>query len=234
MQAQIVVSVAERDRRLYYSLKRAVDVGLAGLALLVLFPVFIVIGLLIMLDSPGPIFFVQPRAGSRRRPGWPPGWEIRTFHMIKFRSMIANADQSLHRQYIRAYTAGGAATALDNGGAIHKLVDDPRITRVGRWLRRSSLDELPQLINILRGDMSLVGPRPVPLYEFEDYSEWHKERMAATPGLTGLWQVTGRCENSFDEQVQLDITYVRNQSAWLDTLIVLRTLPAVLAGRGAG
>ncbi|MEW6578058.1 MAG: sugar transferase [Chloroflexota bacterium] len=232
MQAQTVVSAVEADQRLYFLCKRAVDIALACFSLLCLAPLLILIAVLIKLDTPGPVFFVQARVGSRRRTvGRRAVWEIGSFRMIKFRSMVCDADPALHEQYIHAYTSGAAEAG---GAAVYKLVDDPRVTRVGRVLRRTSLDELPQLINVLRGDMSLVGPRPVPQYEFDDYQDWHKERMAATPGLTGLWQVSGRCENSFDEQMQLDIAYVRNQSPWLDTMILLRTPLAVLSGRGAG
>jgi lipopolysaccharide/colanic/teichoic acid biosynthesis glycosyltransferase len=234
-QTQTVTSVVDTDRRLYFLCKRVMDVVLASLALVVLSPLLILIAILIKLDSPGPVFFVQERVGSRRRSiGRQVVWEIRPFRMIKFRSMVCNADPKLHEQYIRAYTSGEASAVETEDGAIYKLIHDPRVTRVGRVLRRASLDELPQLFNVLRGEMSLVGPRPVPQYEFDNYKDWHKERLAATPGITGLWQVSGRCENSFDEQMMLDITYVRNQSLWLDIVILLRTLPAVLSGRGAG
>ena len=235
MQAQTVVSAVQADQRLYFLCKRVVDITLACFLLLCLAPLLILIAVLIKLGTPGPVFFVQERVGSRRRTvGGRTVWEIGSFRMIKFRSMICDADPALHEQYSHAYTSGAADAAEAGGAAIYKLVDDPRVTRVGRALRRTSLDELPQLINILRGEMSLVGPRPVPQYEFNDYKDWHKERMAATPGLTGLWQVSGRCENSFDEQMQLDIAYVRNLSPWLDTMILLRTPLAVLTGRGAG
>lgn len=234
-QAQTVKSVVDTDRRLYFWCKRVMDVVLASLLLVGLAPLLIVIAVLIKLDSPGPVFFVQERVGSRRRSvGRQVVWEIRPFRMIKFRSMVCNADPTLHEQYIRAYTSGEASAVETDSGTIYKLVNDPRVTRVGRILRRTSLDELPQLFNVLRGEMSLVGPRPVPWYEFDSYTDWHKERLAALPGITGLWQVSGRCENSFDEQMMLDITYVRKQSLWLDIVILLRTLPAVLSGRGAG
>lgn len=147
--------------------------------------------------------------------------------------MFCDADQALHQAHIHAY-ARGQIDATDPATTTFKLTNDPRITRVGRILRRSSLDELPQLANVLKGEMSLVGPRPIPLYEFEDYQERHKQRFAALPGITGLWQVKGRCQVSFEEQIQMDIEYVRNQSLWLDFKILLLTIPAVLSGRGAG
>ncbi len=235
MQAQTVVSAIQADRRLYFLCKRAVDITLACLLLLCLSPLLLLIAVLIKLDTPGPVFFVQERVGSRRRTvGGRTVWEIGSFRMIKFRSMVCDADPALHEQYIHAYTSGAADAAEISGSPIYKLVDDPRVTRVGRVLRRISLDEVPQFFNVLRGEMSLVGPRPVPQYEFDDYQDWHKERMAATPGVTGLWQVSGRCANPFDEQMRLDIAYVRNQSPWLDTVILLRTPLAVLSGRGAG
>lgn len=235
MQAQTVVSAIQADRRLYFLCKRAVDITLACLLLLCLSPLLLLIAVLIKLDTPGPVFFVQERVGSRRRTvGGRTVWEIGSFRMIKFRSMVCDADPALHEQYIHAYTSGAADAVELSGSPIYKLVDDPRVTRVGRVLRRTSLDEVPQFFNVLRGEMSLVGPRPVPQYEFDDYQDWHKERMAATPGVTGLWQVSGRCANPFDEQMRLDIAYVRNQSPWLDTVILLRTPLAVLSGRGAG
>jgi lipopolysaccharide/colanic/teichoic acid biosynthesis glycosyltransferase len=179
------------------------------------------------------MIFVQERIGSRGRfENGHATWEVRLFKMHKFRSMVRDADQTLHQNFIHAYTSGGIVTTAANQ-SMYKLVNDPRITRVGAILRRTSLDELPQLVNILKGEMSLVGPRPVPVYEFNDYQDWHKERLAALPGITGLWQVEGRCENSFDEQIRLDIQYVRNQSLLLDFKILLLTFPAVLSGRGA-
>ncbi len=206
MQAQTVVSAIQADRRLYFLCKRAVDITLACLLLLCLSPLLLLIAVLIKLDTPGPVFFVQERVGSRRRTvGGRTVWEIGSFRMIKFRSMVCDADPALHEQYIHAYTSGAADAAEISGSPIYKLVDDPRVTRVGRVLRRISLDEVPQFFNVLRGEMSLVGPRPVPQYEFDDYQDWHKERMAATPGVTGLWQVSGRCANPFDEQMRLDI-----------------------------
>jgi lipopolysaccharide/colanic/teichoic acid biosynthesis glycosyltransferase len=142
--------------------------------------------------------------------------------------MTQNADQSLHQTHIQAYVEERLDTTR-----IVKLTDDPRVTRVGRILRRTSLDELPQLLNVLKGDMSLVGPRPVPIYEAAAYADWHRERLAALPGITGLWQVDGRGRVSFTEMVRMDIAYVRNQSLLLDIKLLLSTIPAVLSGRGA-
>lgn len=230
--AYTVEALDRRER--YYQVKRVLDVILAGLALVVLCPVMLAVALTVKLDSPGPVLFRQKRAGARlKRLGGKRCLEIGTFEMLKFRSMVQNADQGLHQAHVRAFVEGRLASN-GNGGAAFKLTNDPRVTRVGRFLRRTSLDELPQLINVLRGEMSLVGPRPVPLYEVGHYDDWHRERLNAQPGITGLWQVTGRCALGFDEMVRLDIDYVRRQSLVLDAKILVLTIPAVLSGRGAG
>jgi lipopolysaccharide/colanic/teichoic acid biosynthesis glycosyltransferase len=212
-----------------FYLKRAMDCVLTAVMLLMLLPLLAVVAILIRLDSPGPAIFVQERVGSRRRlHRGQVVWEQMNFRCYKFRSMVRNADQALHQAYIREFTE----ERLDTGQTV-KLIEDPRITRVGRLLRKTSLDELPQLFNVLKGEMSLVGPRPVPLYEAAAYQDWHRERLAALPGITGLWQVEGRGRTSFSEMVQLDIEYVRNQSLLLDIKLLLFTIPAVLTGRGA-
>ena len=218
------------DSALGFFCKRTLDAALAAALLVLLAPLMALIALLIRLDSPGPTFFVQKRVGARRRSrNGRVVWEVRHFPFYKFRSMAHNADPSLHRDYIRAFVRG----RVDGAGAF-KLTHDPRITRVGRALRRTSLDELPQLINVLKGDMSLVGPRPVPTYEVAEYQAWHYERLAALPGITGIWQTQGRCQVPFEEMVRMDIDYVRRQSLWLDAQLLLLTIPAVLSGRGAG
>ncbi len=231
LESRTVDSLDQRER--YYLVKRVLDITLAGLALIVLAPVMLAIALVVKVDSTGPVLFKQKRAGARlRRIDGKLSLEIGTFEMLKFRSMVQNADQALHEAHVKAFVEGRLAS---NGkGAAFKLTDDPRVTRVGRILRRTSLDELPQLINVLRGEMSLVGPRPVPLYEVEHYDQWHRERLNALPGITGLWQVAGRCALGFDEMVRLDIDYVRRQSLGLDAKILVLTIPAVLSGRGAG
>ncbi|MDI3340756.1 MAG: sugar transferase [Sphaerobacter sp.] len=212
--------------------KRGMDIALAGAGLVILSPLLLIIAILIKLDSPGPVIFAQERMGARPRGRGPARvWEIRPFHMYKFRSMVHNADQTLHQAHIAAFASGQLAPDRRAG---FKLNGDPRITRVGRILRSTSLDELPQLVNVLKGDMSLVGPRPVPRYEVELYQPWQFERLAALPGITGLWQVTGRAALPFDEMIQLDLEYVRSASAWLDVKILVRTIPAVLRGTGAG
>ncbi len=219
--------------RTYLLMKRGFDVAAASALLAVLSPVLAVVAILIKLDSRGSVFFEQERMGAN----WNVdeqgrvSWENRPFRMMKFRSMVQNADQSVHEQHIRAFVNG----VLDDGTEEQnfKLENDPRITRVGKVIRRTSLDELPQLINVVKGEMSLVGPRPVPIYEVEGYQPRHFERLNALPGITGYWQVEGRSQVSFEEMVRMDIWYVRNASIWLDLKILAQTLPAVLRGKGA-
>jgi exopolysaccharide biosynthesis polyprenyl glycosylphosphotransferase len=193
--------------------KRLNDVVLGSMIALMLTPVFAVIAIAIKLDSPGPVFYGQERLGLHGR----------RFRMRKFRSMCVDADAEL-------------ATLRERNeavGAMFKIKDDPRVTRVGRILRRFSLDELPQIINVLNGDMSLVGPRPPLPAEIADYEDWQLGRLRALPGMTGLWQVSGRSEVPFNDMVRLDLHYIRNWSMGLDLEIILRTLPAVLSRRGA-
>lgn len=226
--------LSTQNSSLYWFCKRWFDVLVAATALIVLAPVMAMIALVIKLDSPGPAVFVQKRVGARRRLGpdgtW--GWEICTFPFYKFRSMAQNADQSLHQAHVKAFVEG-RLDASGSDGAKFKLKNDPRVTRVGRILRKLSLDELPQLWNVLRGEMSLVGPRPVPTYEVATYQAWHHERLMALPGLTGLWQVKGRSQVTFNEMIRLDIEYVRHPSLWNDIKIILLTIPAIVWGRGA-
>ncbi|MCL4534356.1 MAG: sugar transferase [Bacteroidetes bacterium] len=193
--------------------KRVMDVTLAALTLAVLSPVLGLIALAIKLDSEGPVFFRQTRIGKDGLP----------FTLYKYRSMIQDAEKDLPLLWDR-----NEAT-----GPIFKIRDDPRMTRVGKWLRRTSLDELPQLINVVNGEMSLVGPRPPLSAEVEKYEDWHLKRLDVSPGITGLWQVSGRSEIPFDEMVMLDIYYIENWSLGLDFTILLRTIPAVLTGGGA-
>jgi lipopolysaccharide/colanic/teichoic acid biosynthesis glycosyltransferase len=200
-------------------------------------PLMLLIAIMIKLDSPGPVIFSQKRVGARRHTrNGRTAWEIEHFSCYKFRSMVANADAKLHQTYVQAFIKNdnaGMAAAQGTDTHVRKLVKDPRITRVGKWLRKSSLDELPQLWNILKGDMSLVGPRPSIPYEVETYEPWHRRRLDAKPGLTGLWQVTARSSASFDQSVELDIEYINHQSIWLDLWILVKTPLAVLARKGA-
>ena len=217
---------------LYFVSKRGIDLGGAALLLLLLAPLLLLIAVLIKLDSPGPAIFVQERVGARRRTGRGAArWEIYPFRLYKFRSMVQNADPAPHAAFIAAFAAGTVAPG--RGAARFKLTADPRVTRVGHLLRRTSLDELPQLLNVLKGEMSLVGPRPVPPYEVACYQPWQFERLAAQPGITGLWQVRGRSQLAFDAMIRLDIDYVRHRSLWLDLKLLALTIPAVLSTRGA-
>ena len=230
---QIVALTEERNRPLYFTCKRCLDVVLTLLLLIVLAPLLLLIAVLIKLDTSGPVLFVQERVGARRRvKDGRTGWEIVLFPCYKFRSMIHGADQSIHQAHIEAFVEGRVEMS-DTAHASFKLMNDPRVTRVGRLLRKTSLDELPQLLNVLRGEMSLVGPRPVPTYEVGKYGAHHWERLAVLPGITGLWQVKGRCQVPFEDMVRLDIEYIRAQSLWLDLKIIVLTIPAVLSGRGA-
>jgi lipopolysaccharide/colanic/teichoic acid biosynthesis glycosyltransferase len=200
-------------------LKRMLDVSLSLAALAVGAPLFLGIALLVRCTSEGPILFRQRRVGQGGK----------EFLFLKFRSMYANNDPTIHKEYIR----GLIAKRVD-GSEGFKIKNDPRVTPVGRFLRRSSLDELPQFINVLRGEMSLVGPRPPIPYEFESYSLWHRRRiLEAKPGITGIWQVQGRSRTSFDEMVRMDLRYIRDQSFWLDVKILFRTPLAMISGDGA-
>lgn len=227
------------DRPYYRFFKRVFDVSVALLALLLLWPLLAIIVIMIKLDSPGSAIFAQERVGVRlRRSQGKAYWERVLFTCYKFRSMHVNADQNLHRKFVEAYIAGDdvrmASIQPDKkSGPKYKLNGDPRITRVGHFLRKTSLDELPQIWNVLKGDMSWVGPRPAIPYEVERYSAWHMRRLEAMQGMTGLWQVKGRGELGFDDMVRLDVEYVENQSFGLDLKIVFGTVPAVLLKRGA-
>lgn len=195
------------------SIKRITDVILSGLLFLLLSVPISIIALLIKLSSPGPVIFEQQRVGRSGK----------LFTAYKFRTMRLGADNEketlLHLN--------------EASGPLFKIRNDPRMTRVGKWLRRTSLDELPQLLNVLRGDMSLVGPRPPLPNEVAQYQEWHKRRLDVAPGVTGLWQVSGRSELTFDEMVMLDLYYIENWSPWLDLKILIKTIPAMLTARGA-
>jgi lipopolysaccharide/colanic/teichoic acid biosynthesis glycosyltransferase len=213
--------------------KDALDVTLSIVALVFLTPLMLIVAIAIKLDSRGPVLFVQERSGvRRRRVGRWMVHEPAQFRFYKFRSMVADADPSLHEAHIQKYVNGDGLNGSKH--ARFKLADDPRITRVGRLIRRTSIDELPQLFNVLKREMSLVGPRPVPPYEGRHYLERFPERFAALPGITGLWQVSGRCDLSSEEMTELDLEYIRTQSLGLDAKILLRTIPVVLTARGAG
>ena len=223
----------EVKRDSYFRWKRWMDVLLSGGLLVLLFPLWLLIAILIKLDSRGPVIFRQKRMGARRvRRGANTAWILTTFVFYKFRSMFDGVDTAVHEAYIRDFVEGRLPDQPDEGGHF-KLTGDPRVTRVGKILRKTSLDELPQLLNVLKGEMSLVGPRPVLPYEVGCYSSADYGRLAAPPGITGLWQVHGRCRVPFAEMVRLDREYIRKASLWLDLKLLLQTIPAVLSGRGA-
>ena len=214
--------------------KRALDLVVASAALVVLSPLMAAIALAILLDSGAPVLFRQHRIGSRpRRRGDPRVWELFTFRMFKYRTMASGAERDdLHETFVRAFVAG--ELVADGGArAAFKLANDPRVSRVGRWLRATSLDELPQLFNVLAGDMSLVGPRPVPDYEVAGYAPRHLGRLAATAGMTGIWQVQGRGRVTFEEMVRMDLEYVQRRSLRLDVALLLKTPWSVASRRGA-
>jgi lipopolysaccharide/colanic/teichoic acid biosynthesis glycosyltransferase len=198
---------------------RTLDVLLAGTALVLLAPLMLAIVLAIHVDTPGPALFRQRRIGRHMRP----------FTVLKFRSMRATVDSTPHREYVRALIAGRE----EQHEGLYKLTVDPRVTFVGRILRKTSLDELPQLWNVLRGEMSVVGPRPVVEYEVECYPSWYLGRFAVRPGITGLWQVSGRNERTYEEMVRLDLDYVERRSVGLDLWIILKTVWVVGLRRGA-
>jgi lipopolysaccharide/colanic/teichoic acid biosynthesis glycosyltransferase len=214
--------------------KRVFDLVVTAVMVTLAAPLMLLVAIAIRIDTPGPALFRHTRVGGRRvvhAPGQVM-WEAGTFEILKFRSMQHNADETLHRQYIQAFIEG--QTDADQGSTdTYKLEEDPRVTRVGRFIRKTSIDELPQLLNVLLGEMSLVGPRPVPTYEVEAYSPRQMERLHAVPGLTGLWQVKGRGKVSFEEMVDMDIWYTRNRTLWLDLKLLAETVPAVVTGRGA-
>jgi len=218
----------EQDEARKFSrfLKRSMDIVGSIAALIFCSPLFVVISLAIKLTSKGTVLFKQQRVGR---------YGLR-FTFLKFRSMECVNDPSIHREYIRRFIAGEADSARvgNNQHAVYKIQDDPRVTRIGKFLRKTSLDELPQLFNVLKGDMSLVGPRPPIPYEMDEYQIWHRRRvLEAKPGITGLWQVNGRSRLKFDDMVRLDLQYAKTWSLWLDIKILLQTPRAVLFGAGA-
>ena len=230
---EVVLLDGNATRTLYFVCKRCTDACLAAVILSMLLPVFLLIAVLIKLDSRGPVFFTHERVGAKREgKGRQSVWIVTRFGMHKFRSMRQNADSSVHEAYIRDFVEGRVRPSEESGGKF-KLTNDSRVTRVGRLLRRTSLDELPQLFNVLKGQMSLVGPRPVPPYEVACYRNGEHKRLAALPGITGFWQVNGRCRVSFEEMIRMDLEYIQKASFSLDLRILLLTIPAVLHGRGA-
>jgi lipopolysaccharide/colanic/teichoic acid biosynthesis glycosyltransferase len=213
------------------------DLIFGSLVLIVISPILLVIAILIRLDSSGPVFFVQKRVGARRvKCADTYEWQPATFNFYKFRTMIHNADPAIHQAYVQAFIQNDQAkmdSIQGDTNGIRKLVQDPRITRIGRFLRRTSLDELPQFWNVVLGNMSLVGPRPAIPYEVDVYNSWQALRLGAQPGITGLQQITNRCTADFNDQVILDIRYIDHQSFWLDLKIILKTPFVMFFHRGA-
>jgi lipopolysaccharide/colanic/teichoic acid biosynthesis glycosyltransferase len=213
-------------RRISGALKRAIDIVGSIVALTFLSPVFLMIAVVVKASSKGPVFFRQHRLGEHGEP----------FVFLKFRSMYVGNDDTVHKEYIKKLIDGQAERheTNANGEGVFKLTSDSRITPVGAFLRKTSLDELPQFINVLRGEMSLVGPRPPIAYEVENYHVWHRRRLLeAKPGMTGLWQISGRSRVGFDEMVRLDLRYAKASSPWMDIKILLLTPLAVIRGEGA-
>ena len=216
----------EKSQKVSRSIKRCFDAVASFLALIVLSPLIAIIAAAIKLDSKGPVLFKQVRVGQHGA----------RFDCLKFRSMSVECDGNVHKDYIKKFINGHTGTEQvdTNGEMVFKIAQDTRVTRVGSLLRKSSLDELPQLFNVLKGEMSLVGPRPPIPYELESYRVWHLRRIfEAKPGITGLWQVMGRSRLKFDDMVRLDLRYAKSWSLWLDLRILLRTPHAVFTGKGA-
>jgi lipopolysaccharide/colanic/teichoic acid biosynthesis glycosyltransferase len=204
--------------------RRALDLLVASALLLLLSPLLLLVAIAIRIDSRGPALFLQRRVGRRGR----------EFTLVKVRSMRTGADPRGHRDYVASLIRSGENGSKPRAhGGLYKLAVDDRITRVGRMIRRWSVDELPQLFNVVLGDMTLVGPRPVIPYEVAEYPEWYRRRFAVKPGLTGLWQVSGRNERTYEEMVRLDIEYAQSRTFLLDLSIFARTPWAVLSRRGA-
>jgi exopolysaccharide biosynthesis polyprenyl glycosylphosphotransferase len=198
----------------YVLIKRAMDIVFSLALVILLLPLYLIVALLIKLTSPGPVFFVQERLGLNKR----------RFGTIKFRTMVPDADKKqAELEHLNEVS-----------GPVFKIKDDPRITPIGKFLRKTSIDELPQLFNVLNGDMSLVGPRPLPVRDYEGFDQdWHRRRFSVRPGITCLWQISGRSDISFEKWMELDMQYIDNWSLWLDLKILIGTIPAVLKGSGA-
>ncbi len=211
-------------KRGFRCLKRSMDVMISGLLLILLLPVFFLIATLVKVTSPGPALFRQVRVGHLMKP----------FTMYKFRTMYESADHQVHHNYVSWFITESDQLQAEEKSSVFKMTSDSRITPIGSLLRRTSLDELPQLWNVLVGDMSLVGPRPPLPYEVQQYKPWHRGRVLyAKPGITGLWQVVGRSRTTFDEMVRLDLRYARTMSLWNDIKILMATPAAIITGKGA-
>jgi len=225
--------------RAYLIAKRWFDFTVAAMALVALSPLMAAIAVLIKLDSPGPVFFTQERVGSKvRGKNGKRSWEAKAFNVYKFRTMTVNNDASEHQKFVQAMIKGDNVTLEQINGKIEgadkfKIKNDKRVTKIGKFLRKTSLDELPQLFNVIKGEMSIVGPRPAIAYEVDVYAPHHFRRLEAQQGITGWWQATARSNVDFETMVDLDAWYVDNQSFWLDLKIMVMTPLSVLKGKGA-
>jgi lipopolysaccharide/colanic/teichoic acid biosynthesis glycosyltransferase len=202
-----------------------VDIVLTLVILVSFFPILVVIAIAIKMTSEGPVLFKQKRVGEGGK----------TFEFLKFRSMYHNCDQKIHQEHIQKLSKKkmNLNPSDDNTCSSFKLQNDDRVTNIGKFLRRTSLDELPQLFNVLKGEMSLVGPRPYPVYETECCTSWQRARLCVKPGITGLSQVCARCEGSYVDAYRLDLRYIKSHSLWLDLKILIKTIPFTISGRGA-
>lgn len=206
---------------MYQPVKRIIDIALSAITLAVAAPLLAIIALVVRLDSSGPALYRQERLGR----------DGRKFTMLKFRTMRDNSDDSLHREAVKR-AAAGIRTTMGNGKHVFKSPNDPRITRSGKFLRATCLDELPQLINILRAEMSLVGPRPALEYELEHYKDWYHQRFSVRPGLTGSWQVSRAKAKDLDDMMRMDVEYSNSNSIWADLKLIAQTIPAIVRERG--
>jgi len=217
-------SMKRISKRVAVRFKRSVDMVGSFIGILILLPFLVIIAFLVKYSSKGPVFFRQKRIG----------YGGKEFTFLKFRSMYVNNDEVIHKEFTKNFIRGSNVNNNDTKEGIYKIERDPRITRVGGFLRKTSLDELPQLFNVLKGDMSLVGPRPPIRYEVEEYDIWHKRRvLEIKPGITGVWQVKGRSKTTFDEMVRMDIQYIKRWSPLLDLFLILKTPMAVFRAEGA-
>lgn len=205
--------VYQKKSRLYKGVKRFADIVLSLLALIILSPVFLVTAIAILIEDGRPVFFVQPRAGK----------DLKPFKIYKFRSMYKDADAKLQELLKNNEQTGHA----------FKIKNDPRITRVGNVIRKCSIDELPQLFNIVKGDMSIVGPRPILTWQMEECNDYEKQRLTVQPGLTCYWQISGRANIKWEEWVELDLDYIEDMSVWTDVKMIVKTIPAVFDSEGA-
>ncbi len=237
-QSQIKSAAANMRTLAYFNAKRAIDIVAASLVLLVLGIPMLIIAMLIEIETPGSAIFAQERVTARRKRivNGKAEFDVVTFTCYKFRTMYKDASSEMHQAFMKAFIKNDAAAMAAINGAenaeVKKIVKDPRVTLIGKFLRKTSLDELPQFINVLKGEMTLVGPRPCIPYEVEEYQAWHKKRLQAIGGITGLWQVSARSAADFDGMCKLDIEYIESQSLMTDIKITLKTPLVMIFGRG--